>query len=70
MNENGETNRITNVLGDAWIVKELRLNVDGPLAKPRLPEHFDYYPCSEFFQGCLSLNLNRKFLFEMGCLKN
>ena len=70
MNENGEINRTTNVLGDAWVMKNSSLSADGPLAKTRLPEHFDNYPCSESLQGCLSLNLNKKFPLEMGCLKS
>ena len=70
MNESGETNRTTNVLGDAWVNKDLLISSDGPFNKQRLLEHFDYYPCAELLQKCLSLNLNRKSPLEMEFLKN
>ena len=70
MDESEETNKTTNVLGDAWVMKYLCLSSDDPFNKPRLLEHFDYYPCAELLQKCLSLNLNRKSPLEMECLKN
>ena len=47
MNENGETNKSTNVLGDAWVMKDSHISSGDPLVKPRLPEYFNYYLCSE-----------------------
>ena len=66
MNKNGDTNRTTSVLGDAWVMKDSHFSADDPLVKPRFPEHLDFLSLLWITPRMFVFESEHKILFENG----